>query len=337
MVLSNGEVQMNEDPTVRSTSPSRKSVWHTSCVKLNFTMDDLKQFALFAEVVRAGSLSAAARHLGISTSAVSQQLRALEQRHGVTLLHRSTRKLGLTEAGRNLAEHCAALAATATRARQQLALARDAPEGELRMSAPVGFARCVAPALAPLLADHAALRLHLEIDDRMIDLVDARIDLAIRVGEMADSGWSARRLCGVALLLCAAPAYLARAGQPQSPRELPAHQWIAPPRGGRALPVQMTGPDGAVEAIEVAPRITSNSQISLQQLCVSGLGLAFVVGTEADEDLRAQRLVQVLPEWRVPPMPLWAVTPQRDAKPAKVRHAIAALQAYLRGFPGTSD
>ncbi|WP_326535376.1 LysR family transcriptional regulator [Pseudorhodoferax sp.] len=299
-------------------------------------MDDLKHFALFAEVVRAGSLSAAARHLGISTSAVSQQLRALEQRHGVTLLHRSTRKLGLTEAGRNLAEHCAALAATATRARQQLALARDAPEGELRMSAPVGFARCVAPALAPLLADHAALRLHLEIDDRMIDLVDARIDLAIRVGEMADSGWSARRLCGVALLLCAAPAYLARAGVPQSPRELLLHQWLAP-RGRRAMPVEMTGPGGATEAIEVTPRITSNSQISLQQLCVSGLGLAFVVGTEADEDLQARRLVRVLPDWRVPPMPLWAVTPQRDAKPAKVRHAIAALETYLRGFPGTSD
>lgn len=299
-------------------------------------MDDLKNFALFAEVVRAGSLSAAARHLGISTSAVSQQLRALEQRHGVTLLHRSTRKLTLTESGRSLAEHCAALVSVATRARQQLALARDAPEGELRMSAPVGFARCVAPALAPLLADHAALRLHLEIDDRMIDLIDARIDLAIRVGDLADSGWSALRLCGIDLLLCAAPAYLARAGTPQSPRDLPAHQWLAPPRGGRPLPLHMAGPDGATEAIEVAPRITSNSQISLQQMCVSGWGLAFVVGTEAHEDLQARRLVQVLPAWRVPSMPLWAVTPQRDAKPAKVRHAITALQDYLRGFPGTS-
>lgn len=299
-------------------------------------MDDLKQFALFAEVVRAGSLSAAARHLGISTSAVSQQLRALEQRHGTTLLHRSTRKLTLTESGRQLAEHCATLVAVATRARQQLALARDAPEGELRMSAPVGFARCVAPALAPLLAAHQALRLHLEVDDRMIDLIDARIDLAIRVGELANSGWSAMRLCGIDVLLCAAPDYLAGAGMPREPQALQAHQWLAPPRGGRAMPLQLTGPQGVPHTIEVAPRITSNSQISLQQMCVNALGLSFVIGTEVQEDLQAGRLVRVLPEWHAPPMPLWAVTPQRDAKPAKVRHAIAALQQYLRGLPGVS-
>ncbi len=299
-------------------------------------MDDLKHFALFAEVVRSGSLSAAARHLGISTSAVSQQLRALEQRHGVTLLHRSTRKLTLTESGRNLAEQCEALVALATRARQQLTLARDAPHGELRMSAPVGFARCVAPALTPLLADHVALTLHLEIDDRMIDLIDARIDLAIRAGDLADSSWSAQRLCSLDFLLCASPAYLARAGTPRSPLDLPGHQWLTPPRGGRALPLQMTDPQDAREAIEIAPRITSNSQISLQQMCVSGLGLAFVVSTEAQEDLQTGRLVRVLPDWRVPALPLWAVTPQRDAKPAKVRHAISALKEYLRQFPGAS-
>lgn len=300
-------------------------------------MDDLKHFALFAEVVRSGSLSAAARYLGISTSAVSQQLRALEQRYGVTLLHRSTRKLTLTESGRNLAEHCASLVTTATRARQQLALARDAPEGELRMSAPVGFARCVAPALAPLLADHAALTLHLEIDDRMIDLIDARIDLAIRVGELADSGWSAQRLCSVDYLLCAAPAYLERAGVAQLPRDLPGHQWLGPPRGGRSLPLQLAGPGGAVESIEIAPRITSNSQISLQQMCAAGLGLAFVVSTEARDDLQAGRLVRVLPDWQVPPLPLWALTPQRDVKPAKVRHAISALRDYLRATTGVTD
>ena len=299
-------------------------------------MDDLKRFAVFAEVVRSGSLSAAARHLGISTSAVSQQLRALEQQHGVTLMHRSTRKLTLTESGRNLADHCEALVASAVRARQQLVLARDAPEGELRMSAPMGFARCVAPALAPLLADHAALRLHLEIDDQMIDLIDARIDLAIRAGQLADSGWSARRLCGIDFLLCAAPTYLARVGAPRLPHELVAHEWLTPPRGGRPLPLQMRDAAEAGEAIEIAPRITSNSQVSLQQMCVAGLGLAFVVSTDAQDDLQAGRLVRVLPAWHVPPMPLWAVTPQRDAQPAKVRHAIAALRDYLRTVPGTS-
>jgi DNA-binding transcriptional LysR family regulator len=136
--------------------------------------------------------------------------------------------------------------------------------------------------------------------------------------------------------LCASPAYLTRAGTPRSPLDLSGHQWLTPPRGGRALPLQMTGPDDAHSAIEIASRITSNSQMSLQQMCVSGLGLAFVVGTEAQDDLQARRLVRVLPDWRVPSLPLWAVTPQRDRKPAKVRHAVSALQAYLRQLPGTS-
>ena len=138
-------------------------------VKLYFMMDDLKQLALFAEVVRAGSLSAAARHLGISTSAVSQQLRALEQSHGVTLLHRSTRKLALTGAGAQLATHATAIVDAAARARAQLSLTRDAPEGELRVSAPAGFARHLAPALAPLLVQYPSLTLRLQVDDRMID------------------------------------------------------------------------------------------------------------------------------------------------------------------------
>lgn len=298
-------------------------------------MDDLKRFALFAQVVRSGSLSAAARHLGISTSAVSQQLRALEQRHGVTLLHRSTRKLALTEAGRSLADHCESLVASADRARGQLLLARDAPEGELRLSAPVGFGQCVAPALAPLLIDHPQLKLHLEIDDQMIDLIDARIDLALRAGQLADSSWSARLLCHFEFLICAAPAYLASAGTPQSPQDLAQHQWLTPPRGGRALPLDMEGPGGARHHLEITPRITSNSQMTLQQLCVAGLGLSMNVRVDAEADLRAGRLVPVLPIWRVPPMPIWAVTPQRDAQPAKVRHAIAAIQAYLRTLPGS--
>jgi DNA-binding transcriptional LysR family regulator len=297
-------------------------------------MDDLKRLALFAEVVRAGSLSAAARHLHISTSAVSQQLRALEQAHGVTLLHRSTRKIALTEAGTRFAEHCQAMVDAAARARQQLGLARDAPEGELRLSAPVGFARHVAPALAPLLAEYPALKLSLLVDDSMIDLIDARIDLALRAGRLADSTWVARRLCSFEWLICAAPAYLARAGLPRSPADLLAHQWVASPRDGRRLVLELQGPGGATELLRLEPRITSNNQLTLQQMCAAGLGLAAGVRADLDDDLRSGRLVPVLPEWHMAPMPVWAVTPQRDGQPAKVRHAIAALADHLRGVPG---
>lgn len=297
-------------------------------------VDDWKRLAVFAEVVRAGSLSAAGRRLGISTSAVSQQLRALEQAHGVTLLHRSTRKLALTEVGARLAQQCQAMVDAAERARQQLEAARDAPEGELRIAAPVGFARHLAPALAPLLAAHPALSPRLFVDDAMIDLIDARIDLAVRAGRLADSSWAARRLCRFETVLCAAPAYLARAGMPQAPDELAAHEWIGSARDGQSMDLVLHGPAGAQAALDLQPRMLGNNQLSLQQLCMAGLGLMLAVRADIDEALRTGRLLPVMPEWRGTPLPVWAVTPQRDGQPAKVRHAAGAIGGYLQGVPG---
>ncbi len=300
-------------------------------------MDDLKRMAVFAAVVEQGSLTRAARQLGLSTSAVSQQLRRLEQSGGVTLLHRTTRKVTLTEAGARFGEHCRAMVAAAGQARAQLALAHDAPEGELRVSAPVGFARHVAPALAPLLADHPALRLRLLVDDAMIDLVDARIDLALRAGRLSDSSWAARRLCGFAWAICAAPAYLHRRPAPVSPADLPAHQWLGTPRQGHTLQTELHGPGGRAETIRAEARITSNNQLTLHQMCLAGLGVAVLVRCDAEEDLQAGRLVELVPGWRAAPIDVWAVTPQRDNQPAKVRHAITALAATLRALPGSVD
>src|ERR1700712_2066851 len=188
-------------------------------------MDDLKPLAVFAEVVDAGSMSAAARRLGMSPSAVSQTIRALEAHGGVALLHRSTRKLALTEAGERYYPHCQRMLEAARAAARSLQQARDAPTGELRVSAPVGFAAHVAPALSALLAAAPQLRLRLLVDDAMIDLIDARIDVAIRVGRLADSNWIARRLGDFEVILCASPDYVARHGMPGTPQQLSTHQW----------------------------------------------------------------------------------------------------------------
>jgi DNA-binding transcriptional LysR family regulator len=301
---------------------------------MGFTMDDLKRMAIFAEVVQQGSMSGAARRLRISTSAVSQQMRLLEQNGGVTLLHRSTRKLTLTDAGERFAEHCQAMVAAAGLARQQLTLAHDAPSGELRVSAPVGFARHVAPALGPLLARHPALSLKLLVDDAMIDLIDARVDLALRAGRLADSSWVARHLGALDWVMCAAPAYLRDRGTPHRPAELTAHQWVAAPRAGSAIEHTLCGPDGQTHALRIEPRVTSNNQLTLQQLCAAGLGVGLMIQPDVQDDLHNGRLVALLPEWRLPPIDVWAMTPQRDRQPAKVRHAIDALQAQFRAQPG---
>jgi DNA-binding transcriptional LysR family regulator len=297
-------------------------------------MDDLRRLAIFAAVVEHRSLSAAARALGTSPSAVSQQVRLLERTAGVTLLHRTTRKLSLTAAGERLAVDCAALVGAAQRARAQLALSRDAPVGELRLSATVGFARHVAPALGDLLAGYPGLTLKLLVDDAQIDLVHARVDLALRLGRMPDSSWSARRLCAFEIVLCAAPSYLDRHGEPQHPDELSIHQLLCFERQGRTVPWRLRGPQAQPHTVQDAARIGSNNQLSLQQMCVAGLGLAQLGRVDVASDLRAGRLVTVLPAWTSESLPVWAVTPQRDAQPAKVRHAVQALQAYLLTLPG---
>jgi len=331
-------------------------------------MDDLKPLAVFAEVVDAGSMSGAARRLGMSPSAVSQTIRALEQQGGVTLLHRSTRKLALTEAGERYYPHCQRMLEAARAAAQSLQQGRDAPTGELRLSAPVGFAIHVAPALAPLLDEAPQLRLRLLVDDAMIDLIDARIDVAIRVGRLADSSWVARRLCDFEIILCASPEYLARWGMPATPQQLPAHQWLAfgrelpvdPPRDAPGAPtgsaaggaprahaksayassqpaemaLDVLGADGERQALRVQARIASNNQISLQQMCEHGLGIAALGHSDVAPALARGALVRLLPQWRFGAMPVWAVTPRRDeAEAAKVRRAVDGLKRYFSMLP----
>jgi len=297
-------------------------------------MDPLRRMAVFAAVVEQRSMSAAARALGMSTSAVSQQVRQLERDSGVTLLHRSTRKHTLTAAGERFYEGCAAMVAAARDAQQQLAQVRDAPTGELRVSAPVGFACHVALALSGLLNTNPGLTLRLLVDDQLIDLIGQRIDLALRFGRMHDSGWVARKLCEFEQMVCAAPAYLRRSGSLASAHDLMRHDWLLFATPDTARSFDFSGPGGEALSLRVEGRINSNNQYALQQMCLAGLGLSLMVHADVADDLQAGRLVDVLPQWRVPRLSAWAVTPQRDAQPAKVRHAIDALQLHLSGLPG---
>jgi len=291
-------------------------------------LEQLKRMAVLATVVEQGSFVAAAKVLQTSTSAVSQQIRALERDMGVTLLHRSTRKLSLTPAGARFHEGCAAMLAAARTAQGQLLQLRDAPEGELRVAAPVGFARQLGPAMAPLLAAHPGLSLHLDVEDSFTDLVAKRIDLAVRFGRLPDSQWVAQPLGEKALQLYAAPAYLARRGVPVSLSELSQHDWLTlrPDTAGQQL-LALRNAAGELQSLRITPRASSNNQLSLQQLCEAGLGLAMLSPSDLDAaTLDGGRLVPLISDWHLPALPVYALTPQRDAQPAKVRYAIEALR-----------
>lgn len=191
-------------------------------------MDQLRRYAIFAAVVEAGSMTGAAKALGMTPSAVSQHISQLESQLGLPLLHRSTRRLSLTEAGEVVWQGCQSLQQTLNDTELRLSEVRDSLLGEVRITAPVGMAgQPLARALSPLLQAHPGLGIQIIADDEKRDLIKDRIDVALRVGTLEDSTLVARRLGQTRMLLCASPAYLARKGTPRSPADLLAHDWLA--------------------------------------------------------------------------------------------------------------
>lgn len=292
-------------------------------------MDQLKRMAVFAEVVAAGSLTAAARQLGMTPSAVSQHLRQLESTLGLALLHRSTRKLTLTEAGARYIEGCTAMVAAARSADQALARHRDEPEGELRIAAPIGLGGLLAQALAPL-RSHPKLFLRLLLDDALIDLINERVDIALRVGNFPDSSLVARKLGSLQAQMCAAPAYLAERGWPRVPQDLAAHDWLGGRPSTQGIETLLLHNDAGEQAtVPVASRAHASQVTALHSLCVEGWGISVVASDDDRRALTDGRLVPVLPGWQLPEMPVYAVTPRRGEQPAKVRHALALLVAHF--------
>ncbi len=291
--------------------------------------DKRKRMALFAEIGDSGSISAAARRVGSTPSAVSQQLRLLETALGLVLLHRSTRRITLTEAGERYYPACAAMVAQARSADQALERLRDEPEGELRLAAPIGFGELLSTALEPL-RRHPRLRLHLLLDDTPIDLIGERVDLALRVGRFTDSALVARRLGELQRQLCAAPRYLAERGWPRHPGELAGHDWLGlPPRSGAVDVLSFQGPQGTREEVRAEPRLLASQVTALQAMAVAGWGLYVGMADDVRQPMAEGRLAPVLPDWRLEPAAVFAVTPRRDEQPAKVRHALQALQQHF--------
>jgi LysR family transcriptional regulator, transcriptional activator for aaeXAB operon len=294
--------------------------------------------AILAAVVESGSIRRAARELGLTPSAVSQQVRRLEQEVGATLLRRSTRRLDLTEAGDAFHEGCAAMVEAARTAQERLAAVLEAPTGELSLGVPAGFAAAhLVPALAPLLRGHSRLRIRLLITDEKIDLLRERLDLAITIGQSLPSSSLVRHhLADWDLGLYASPEYLAKRGTPAEPRALARHDFIALPRwhhGGDVL----VGPDGRRHRVLVAPRVVSNNQLSILQLTVAGFGLSFHVLPEVAHHLASGQLVRVLPAWRLPTLSVDALMPARPRPSTKVRLAIQALGDYLKRLAAAAE
>ena len=291
---------------------------------------DLRRMAILAVVVESGSMRKAARQLGLTPSAVSQQIRQLERETGVTLLRRSTRHLALTEAGEAFYEGCSIMLAAARSAHERLAELHDAIVGELSVSAPVGFATGhLTRALLPLLQSHPEVTLRLLATDDQLDLYKERIDVAITIGTPPQASSLVRRhLADWDNVLVGAPSYLSARGKPRTVDDLPRHDFIALPAWHHPADV-LSGPKGERYRIQVKPRVTSNNQHAIRQLALAGMGLSFHVAPEIAEELEDGRLVRVLPKWSTRSLSVDALMLPRATQPAKVRAAIEALRVYL--------
>lgn len=291
------------------------------------TLDSLRVFAAVAE---SGGFTAAAERLGMSKARVSICIRQLETQLGLALFSRTTRRVRLTEAGQALyAESAPALEALGE-AMSRVGTLAQGLSGTLRVTAPVDHAmQSVTPALAEFAALHPQLRIALYTGDRIADLVAEGIDLAIRLGELRDSSLRALKLGSFEQYVVAAPAYLQRAGVPDHPSDLVAHEWIAFTLLRTPLTWAFQAADGASETVRTRSRIEVDSSASLRALLLCGAGISALDQFSVEAAMREGRLRRVLAAWRLPQGGVYAVLPPGRHVPAKVRAFIDFYRSYM--------
>ncbi|MDX3774555.1 LysR family transcriptional regulator [Chromatiaceae bacterium AAb-1] len=299
----------------------------------------IKGMIIFATTVERGSMAAAAQDLNISSSAISQQISKLEQDMQINLLHRSTRNLTLTEAGRIFYESCIKIIAMAEHTQQLLNELRETPLGELRIATPVGFAGSglLSEPLKNLIHNHSQLKINLMIQDGTIDIISERVDLALCIGPLPDSNLVARHLVDWDLILCASPAYLkhagiASAGDITEPEQLKSLDWLSHTYSQQGELI-FTGSNGKKLPVNFLSKMKVNNMQALIQFTQDGLGFAALPEPEIRQALKQGSLIRLVPDWSLPKFSVYAVTPTRDAQPAKVRTAIDILNHYLRNLP----
>jgi len=254
-------------------------------------MGSIKAMRAFVEVAKRGNFASAAAHLGISTSSISRLVQELEDWLGTALLRRTTRHLALTDAGERYFERCREIVAATDELHQDAKAQSDQPRGRLHIAAAAyPMRKQIAPLLPKFLRTYPDVRLHLHLQDRPVDLIAEGIDVAVRIGELADSSMIARKCGEVVLRLTAAPAFLAEHGTPKSLNELPSFPCLVdtvPKHGGRWPIGRRVNVDGPV---------TANDGEIIREMTLAGLGISYLPDFFVDDDIAEGRLIALFPE-----------------------------------------
>ena len=296
-------------------------------------MDKFQEMRVFAGVVDAGSFVGAADALGMSKAAVSRHVSDLEQRLGVRLMQRTTRKLSLTQEGEVFLARCRDILASIEESEAELSTRAASASGLLKVSVPVSFAtKHLAPLWSDFLAAHPRLTLDVHLADRVVDLVDEGFDLAVRIARLPDSSLVSRKLAATRLVLCAAPSYLRRRGTPTHPDDLAAHDVIGYSLLSTPGQWLLQGPDGPV-TVKIRPRLWTNNGDTSVAAAVRGAGIDLQPTFLIADELADGRLVQVLPAWQAVELGIYAVYPSRKFVLPKVRALVNFLAASFADAP----
>ena len=283
-------------------------------------MDRTAEMTAFVRAVETGGFSAAARGLGLTPSALSKLVGRLEDRLGVRLLHRTTRRLQLTAEGETFFNRARPILTALDEAEAEVAAAGAQPRGLLRINCGSAFGRHqLTPAIPRFLERYPETELDLTIDDLAPVPTDERYDLTIRIGALDESSAVARRICNLERVICAAPAYLERHGIPRTPDDLQRHNclWITSLPALRRWPFDT---DDGIRVVHISGNIVANNAETVLQLAVAGVGITRLTDVIVGDALRRGALVPVLTEWHhVEPVPLYATYPSGRHLAPKVR------------------
>lgn len=292
------------------------------------TAPDLSFFAVLA---RLGSLSGTARELGLTPPAVTKRLMMLEQRLGVRLVNRTTRRFSLTSEGELFLAHAAQILDSIREMEESVSSARAAPKGLLRVNATPGFGRTrIAPLVSRFAHAHPDVAVELQLTDRPISLVEEAYDLAIRFGELPDTRLSARKLMSNKRFLCASPAYLKKAGEPQTPEELHRHRCILHRQNDDVYGTWRLEKGRKIELVKVRGAVSSNDGDVVLNWALEGHGIVQRSEWDVAKYLASGRLREVMPGYTLPPANLYVYYLSRRNLPAKVRAFVDFLVAEFK-------
>ena len=283
-------------------------------------MAKLKQIESFVSVAAKGSLTAAALAEGVAPAVIGRRIDALEERLGVKLLVRTTRRITLTHEGSAFLEDCQRVLTDLGNAEASVSAGGVKASGFLRITAPGGFGRRhVAPLVPRFIALHPDVSVSLNLSDRVVDIVNESVDCAVRVGDLPDSSLVSVRLADNRRLCVATPAYLKRAGTPQHPSDLARHECLTLSSDASQTRGWAFSVDGAVTHLRPSGRVDCSDGQVLHDWCVAGLGIAWRSTWEVEHEVAAGLLESVLDEFAAPPNGIYAVFPQRKHLPLRVR------------------